>query len=258
MNNSIPWKRIDDFLLEVGNIRTPKELCVQAIKNLYPLIPYDQARIYFIDKNTKVYDDVLFGVGEGWSDLYLEYYSKIENGRYSISNQVKSEYFSKPSLDGRVYNWENYDHDEFILNYIIPQGIKYSMGIGFHSADNTTTTVCSLDRTGMFGYTLEELNIKNIIQHHVDNLHKNLFAYLFANSHNKTEDKLIKLLTKRELEISHLLCDGVKPRNIGQRLQISLPTVYRHIANIYQKLNVSSQQELIVKLLHFQEVMFQS
>ena len=39
------------------------------------------------------------------------------------------------------------------------------------------------------------------------------------------------------------------PNRIGQTLCVSLPTVYRHIANIHAKLGVSNRQELLLKLL---------
>ena len=35
----------------------------------------------------KIYDQVLIGVEQTWSDVYLEDYSRIENGRYSIPNR---------------------------------------------------------------------------------------------------------------------------------------------------------------------------
>ena len=56
-------------------------------------------------------------------------------------------------------------------------------------------------------------------------------------------------LTPRETEIAKLLCQGVKPANISKALYISLPTAYKHISNIYEKMHVTSRQELLVKLL---------
>ena len=46
------------------------------------------------------------------------------------------------------------------------------------------------------------------------------------------------------MEIVELLLDGLAPALISQRLSISVNTVYRHIANIYQKCRISNRQEL--------------
>jgi PAS domain S-box-containing protein len=51
-------------------------------------------------------------------------------------------------------------------------------------------------------------------------------------------------LSQRELEILALLRDRLQPRRIAERLGISYATVRNHIASIYRKLGVHSQQEL--------------
>lgn len=53
------------------------------------------------------------------------------------------------------------------------------------------------------------------------------------------------LLTKREAEIFALLARGKNRRAISEDLVLSENTVKTHIAKIYRKLGVSSQQELI-------------
>ena len=56
-------------------------------------------------------------------------------------------------------------------------------------------------------------------------------------------------LTSREAEIANLLCRGVSTANINRALYIAQSTTYKHIEHIYEKLHVSSQQELLVRLL---------
>ena len=57
-------------------------------------------------------------------------------------------------------------------------------------------------------------------------------------------------LTKRETEIANLLCQGMTVQNISAVLYIVVTTTYKHIAHIYEKVGVSSQQELLVKMLN--------
>ena len=246
--SQVPWMHINDFLLDVGKVRSPADFCIQVIQKIYALIPYDQARIYFLNETGKVYDVVLFGVDKRWSDAYLDYYSKIENGRYSIQNSLENS-GSISKLEGVLHEWARYDSDEFITDYIRPQGLNYSIGSGFHNAHNLTKGAFSLDRTSRRGFSREEIAILEIVQPHLDNLHKNMFVFPLNTRGTVDLPASQKSLTRRELEIAHLLCEAYTPVKISKQLFVSLPTVYRHIANIHRKLNVSNRQELLLKLM---------
>ncbi len=56
-------------------------------------------------------------------------------------------------------------------------------------------------------------------------------------------------LTARELEVLHLLARGLRNKEIAARLHVSERTVNFHLANIYQKLNVSGRTEALSKAL---------
>lgn len=55
------------------------------------------------------------------------------------------------------------------------------------------------------------------------------------------------VLTMREREILELLCRGLKYREVGERLFISIDTVRSHVRHIYEKLHVRSKYELMMK-----------
>jgi DNA-binding NarL/FixJ family response regulator len=52
-------------------------------------------------------------------------------------------------------------------------------------------------------------------------------------------------LTRRELEVLHLLSRGRTPKEIGRELSVSRKTVSTHIQNIRTKLNVHSQAQAV-------------
>jgi DNA-binding NarL/FixJ family response regulator len=56
-------------------------------------------------------------------------------------------------------------------------------------------------------------------------------------------------LTAREVEVLHLLARGLRNKEIAGRLYVSERTVNFHLANIYQKLNVSGRTEALSKAL---------
>lgn len=55
-----------------------------------------------------------------------------------------------------------------------------------------------------------------------------------------TEKSPVKALSARELEILHLISDGLSKKEIAAKLGISVNTVIRHIVHIYEKLEVSN------------------
>jgi LuxR family maltose regulon positive regulatory protein len=54
-------------------------------------------------------------------------------------------------------------------------------------------------------------------------------------------------LTAREAEIMRLLAVGMRNQEIAEQLVISLPTVKRHIANVYGKLGVSHRTQAVAR-----------
>ena len=133
-----------------------------------------------------------------------------------------------------------------MTEYIRPQRLHYSAGFAFHDADGLTKSVYVLDRTGPSEYTQKEIDIMGAVQPHLDNLHRNS---MLLSSTGISNGEARKVLTAREAQIAGLLCRGMTPVKIGRALSLSLPTVYRHIANIHAKLNVSNRQELLLRLM---------
>jgi LuxR family maltose regulon positive regulatory protein len=63
--------------------------------------------------------------------------------------------------------------------------------------------------------------------------------------HARMEQGLVEPLTGRELEVLRRIETGCSNQEIASQLVISIPTVKRHISNIYTKLGVSSRTQAI-------------
>ncbi|GHU66143.1 hypothetical protein AGMMS49983_15180 [Clostridia bacterium] len=248
----LPWENIHEFLLACGNINDSRELCVEVVKQIQNLIPYDQARIFFIDYDGRIYDEVLFKVEKRWSKVFREYYSKIESGRYKIKQNRDTSPTVSLVANRDILDWTS-QNDEFVTNYIKPQGIHYSLGFGLRDAYGMRRCACAIDRTSDTYYSEKEISIANVILTHANNLHKNLSLLPISKSKTNSILETAKYnelpLTSREAEIANLLCQGLTPASISKNLCMSVSTVYWHIANIHSKLQVSNRQELILKLL---------
>jgi len=58
---------------------------------------------------------------------------------------------------------------------------------------------------------------------------------------------LVDPLTPRELEVLHLICDGLSNQEIAEQLTVTLNTVKKHSSNIYGKLDVTRRAQAIVR-----------
>ncbi len=72
-----------------------------------------------------------------------------------------------------------------------------------------------------------------------------LLAFVYSLKRNK--NKSIASLSKQEVNIKNLILQGKSNKEIANELFVSLSTVKTHITNIYQKLNISSRNELEFK-----------
>jgi DNA-binding NarL/FixJ family response regulator len=65
---------------------------------------------------------------------------------------------------------------------------------------------------------------------------------------NAAESKLklnpIELMTKREREVIELLAEGLKNKEIGEKINLSTYTVKSHIHNIMEKLGLHTRLEI--------------
>jgi len=69
-----------------------------------------------------------------------------------------------------------------------------------------------------------------------------------ARDEKEADPELTKIesLTQREREVVTLIAEGLKNRQIGERLFISETTVTHHLSSIYSKLGVSDRLELVI------------
>lgn len=232
----IPWENIHQVLLECGSIHRPREFCDCVVKKIHQLIPYNQARVLYMDKGLHIIDATLVGVKRWWWDSYMNHYSKLKNRERNTERST-----------GRKINTHDWlkETSEFSKEYVRPQGLRYSMGFGLTDTEGNLKCVFSLDRTFLQAFSEGERSVMEILYPHLNNL----FTNMSYSEGEEKENPAFQLLTPREQEIGRFLCQGKSPADIADFLCISIATVYRHINNMHVKLNVSSRQELILRLM---------
>ena len=74
-----------------------------------------------------------------------------------------------------------------------------------------------------------------------------LFSFIIKYKNKTKEETFYCLLSYliNELEIIRLSCDGLAPADIAEKLHISVHTVNNHKQNIYAKMGVGSNAEML-------------
>ena len=110
-------------------------------------------------------------------------------------------------------------------------------------------------RAGADGYVLKDIAPDELAQalrsvaHGETLVQSQLAGRLLSRIGKQGRDTAFAALTVREVEVLHLLARGLRNKEIADRLYISERTVNFHLANIYQKLNVSGRTEALSRAL---------
>jgi DNA-binding NarL/FixJ family response regulator len=109
-------------------------------------------------------------------------------------------------------------------------------------------------KAGASGYILKNTNPQKIIEAIIE-LHEGgspmspkIARKVLSTFNTISNNSILSLLSKRELEVLELLSKGFLYKEIADKLFISLSTVKRHLNHIYSKLQVQNKTEAVNKL----------
>jgi DNA-binding CsgD family transcriptional regulator len=230
---SLPWTRINDFILDVGSARTEEELDRKTASGVGALIPFDVGAATFrFERNTVRYAKATDG---------LENTGRLLNTYYRFRFPIPVDYLRQH--EGTDFTpWED---TEYVTDFIRPAGIWSALGIfdlqfQFSIFRSRSAPVFS-DR---------ERAIARILQPHLNNIHRRLRKMdgLFRTTVKTVAlEAAGGLLTRREAEILKCLALRMTAREIGAALCMSHRTAERHIQNMYEKLGVRCRADLLLK-----------
>ncbi len=231
------------LVLQCSQAHTPRSFTVKLLDLMMQMCPYDQALVIFMDVNGKV---------SGWyakdiEEELIKEYMAMDPKEASVYQDLRE----NSGFDfSRIIEWDSFEKSEYMTDYIRRRGIKYSWGFCFFDLNGSYRVIISLDRSRNVPFSEIERTRVELALPILNNMHRNFFYQGMDNKDNSTQSTWRRYgLTPRESEIADLLCQGMSVQNISFALYIAVTTAYKHIAHIYEKLGVSSQQELLVKLL---------
>ncbi len=243
-------EKLNSFFLAVGGVDDYAEFAGRALTELGKLVPYDQAAGIFFNSSGKVTDCCLFGIDEKWGYIYKEYYASIQANFHLGMNKDRNK--KRYTKEIKQIVWAQLPENEFIKECIGTRGVQFSLDFSLFDNREQSRLVLALDRTEEKPFSDEEVKLINLIAPHLDNMHRKFF--LLSGPDGKIIHRMdarieLETLTRREKEVVSCLCEGIPTAEMCKVMNISRSTLYRHIANIYKKLDVNNMQELLVHFL---------
>lgn len=239
------WKLIYDVVSVCGRAHHPRAFAIDMVKNLHRIADFEQSIVYFLDATGKTVGQYQHNVSEKYGQIYLRYHEFNEGPKYAFGRSRESLFLvTLDWLSDEVYPKELMD--EFIHS----RKLTYSCDFSLFDLNGNYRIVISLDKTKKSKFTEKEKTNLLLTVDLLNSIYKNFFFRDEALGHVTQADWAKWKLTPREIEIVDLISQGVKPQGIAQTLYISLATTYKHLQHIYTKLDVSNNQELMVKLLN--------
>lgn len=241
IQSSKTWRRMLDYLAEVGEAEDLDGLCRRMIERIPALIPVDPSAVVFSVKPSGAhYIREALAVSRQGIEAHNNYYWN------------KSPYNASTPITTHAIDWHDFRDTEFVTDYLFAQDIGYSVGIYFYPPGSPPSSLLvNRPRRGRQLGEREQAILFHLRPHlhNLYSIHAKLAGLPAAGLYAAELAGDCRMLSKREAEVARLLCQRLSAMEIATRLLISPHTAQRHIANIYEKLKVGNRRQLLLKLL---------
>ncbi len=143
--------------------------------------------------------------------------------------------------DSDVVSGEIMDASRIYREWVLPMGMRYLCGNVIRSGGRRYGDL-TLMRSQQHGdFTDRELYLLALVTDHM----RLWFTQHYETAALPPDVLPLEGLTAREREIAALTCSDLSLREISDRLSISYATARRHLANVYEKLGISTRVQLM-------------
>ena len=248
---SLPWVKINDFLLQVCEARDLNEFNRLVRAHVADLIPHDYP-IFSMQRFDGIYDSenpADFASGFDKRNQFLDaglalvgesHAATDYNQFYRFNLPIPHGYFRhQPFTDFRPFS-----NTAFFNDFIKPRNIGLILGGWFRSY----TVVIPRTKPAR-PFSEQEQSILQIIAPHLENFYNMLSLSVRRHTGDTSVDRSLGGMTRREIDIAGLVALGKTNSEIANDLFISGETVKRHLYNIFGKMKVKNRTQLVRKLL---------
>ena len=136
---------------------------------------------------------------------------------------------------------------QFFKEFFEPKGYFHNADVFFRKSERIIAVLSLLRSDKAKPFTATEVKQLETVQPFIQYALSNI--YLPQRIHDRSTLAEEFELTPREIDVVEIALTGASNKILVQQLKISLPTLRTHLQNIYAKVGVHSNSELISKLL---------
>lgn len=247
------WEQINLIASEFSRIKDISRFRREFLTLLGRLVAFDLADFCLNDvkspNQVRLVDPVVVSrFPEKFNEKFMAEYDRFY-GQIDYAKWVFSSHESVVYRESDLINSELRAKSAFYLDYLKPAGFVYVAGVSI-ADQGACIGAFTLYRTDRYGdFTDKDLyTLKQLLPHLQNKLTAETEAVEYSVEKSKRSSYYLSRefnLSKREIQILRLLCDGKNNGEISARLSISVNTVKKHVSNIFGKLNVDSRTQLI-------------
>ena len=234
--DSLPWKKINEFLASVGAERSIEGLAHRMLREIGTLLPSDYGVFTIITPGALISQQqpvvVELSAPRGAVSEYFSHYIAVDPclPRY-LSTHIG------------VVSWLLRDC-EFTRDFARRFHSLHTMQIGNLKGGADAGFLLSLHRKTRLGFDEKEMAACSAVRLHLHNLFSLLLAPEKARRSRLSAAASACGLTQREADVVLFLCDRLSAGEIAEHLTISRRTVEKHIEHVYLKLGVHGRRWL--------------
>jgi DNA-binding CsgD family transcriptional regulator len=247
------WEQINRMISEMNRIRDIAKFRRGFLNLIGRLVAFDLADFYLNDAKSqgrvKLVDPVVVSrFSQKFNEKFMLEYDRCY-GQVDYVKWVFSSHESVVYRESDLINSEMRAKSAFYLDYLKPAGFANVAGASI-ADQGVCVGAFTLYRTDRYGdFSEKDLYIlKQLLPHLQNKLTVETEAVESSVEQSKRSSYYLAHefdLSKREIQILRLLCDGKNNGEISRQLSISVNTVKKHISNIFTKMNVDSRTQLI-------------
>lgn len=247
------WIFLSNALYRLYQCDTYDDLCKTLFSQMQKVIMFDAAVCFQIEENGGnikrthpiFYPSVHF---------FPNFESFVENSGDGSTNELVFSLWSTVFRQSDVVREDVWKNSHIYNTYWKPANFEYGLTTYLVHQENSLSTITLFKNPNKEDFSSRDMFIMDIIKNHMS-----LKMYQLVNESIDSLNKQSKdipnqffeaairyNLTRRETEVIYLLCEGWRRQAICNRLYISGATLKKHIYNIYNKVGVNSQTQLLV------------
>lgn len=240
------WCQINEIITQIYNCKDLATLRGDFLERIEKLVPYQRAFFDLGDSkgdNHIFFDPIAVNMSNSDLDDYYRHFESLDYAVWALSQDTPIVYRDTDLLPDELR-----ERSLFCNEWLKPMDVFYCGGTSIVEDKMLFGSVTLLKSKKSGDFSNRDLQILSILNDHLCRRFKQIYpngiSYKFANS---AEDDIMSKyrLTQRECEILQLLNAGMHNNEISARLFISENTTKKHVAHIYEKLNVSSRSQLV-------------